>query len=85
MLLDRGDHVFEVVEVEPGSDLDVGDDPLGRPVVDGPGADREATGEFLLFDQGGFDQWSGACEGFGSGEGLWVLIRNGYLHGYVYG
>ena len=56
MLLDRGDHVLEVVEVEPGSYLDVGDDSLGRPVVDGPGADRKATGEFLFLDQGGFDQ-----------------------------
>ena len=54
MFPDGGEHGVEFVEVEAGSDLDVGDHPLGDPVVDGPGADRQALGEFLLLDEGWF-------------------------------
>ena len=39
MLPDGRQHRLEVVEVEAGRDLDVGDHPLAYPCVDAPGAD----------------------------------------------
>lgn len=39
VLPDGRQHSLEVVEVEAGCDLDVGDHPLANPGVDAPGAD----------------------------------------------
>ena len=55
VLPDGRQHGLEVVEVEAGCDLDVGDHPLADPGVDAAGADRQALGKFLLLDEGGFD------------------------------
>ena len=47
-----GQNCLEVVEVEPGADLKVGDFPFPHPFVDGAGADGQPLGEFPLLDQG---------------------------------
>ena len=48
-----GQNRLEVVEIEPGADLEVRDFPSVHPFVDGARTDGQPLGQFLLFDQGG--------------------------------
>lgn len=57
-LSQSGQNRLEVVEVEPGADLEVRDFPSAHPFVDGARANGQPLGQFLLFDQGGIISWS---------------------------